>query len=311
MNVAPKKKRLLKVFIAVYLLFVVAWLVGQAFPTMRGTAKVYRLGPEIEGSHLAEAFTVTTFSGRILEERVAKALEKAGVGTVRIEATEEPVRIPNALGKRIESLVLPKGTHVNEELWNLVLAAERAGRPDAEVVVTGTGNIIGFSLDLVLVMINFAGLLCILYVFLWDPILEMLDKRAEKIRTHLDSAAGKRKEAGALRDKYAGLMEGAKREREELVQGGQREGEAERQKTIRRAHEEAQTIIHQAREEIEAEVAQARRALRREVASLSAEIAAEILRRELNPEDHEALVQDFLKKVAAGGDEPPANEKTD
>lgn len=198
MNVAPKKKRLLKVFIAVYLLFVVAWLVGQAFPTMRGTAKVYRLGPEIEGSHLAEAFTVTTFSGRILEERVAKALEKAGVGTVRIEATEEPVRIPNALGKRIESLVLPKGTHVNEELWNLVLAAERAGRPDAEVVVTGTGNIIGFSLDLVLVMINFAGLLCILYVFLWDPILEMLDKRAEKIRTHLDSAAGKRKEAGCF-----------------------------------------------------------------------------------------------------------------
>ena len=298
MNVAPNKRRLAKAFIAVYVAIAAVWFF-HAVVTTRGPGRQYALAPEIKDLHLSEPFEATATAGKTLDPDVARVLKRAGVPTVRLEDGKE-VLVDNGVGRRLRSIPMPKGTHITEDLWNLVLADEARERPAAKVFVGGRGTVLGFSLDLALVMVNFLGLLCILYVFFWDPLLAMLDHRAETIRSQLREAKGEREEARSLRDKYAGLMQGAKKDREELITGGQREGETERQKILDRAREEAEKVLARAREEIQGEAARARRRLRREVASLSAEIAAEILRRELNAQDQEALVRDFLDKADAG-----------
>ena len=297
-NVAPNKRRLAKAFIAVYVAIAAVWFF-HAVVTTRGPGRQYALAPEIKDLHLSEPFEATATAGKTLDPDVARVLKRAGVPTVRLEDGKE-VLVDNGVGRRLRSIPMPKGTHITEDLWNLVLADEARERPAAKVFVGGRGTVLGFSLDLALVMVNFLGLLCILYVFFWDPLLAMLDHRAETIRSQLREAKGEREEARSLRDKYAGLMQGAKKDREELITGGQREGETERQKILDRAREEAEKVLARAREEIQGEAARARRRLRREVASLSAEIAAEILRRELNAQDQEALVRDFLDKADAG-----------
>jgi F-type H+-transporting ATPase subunit b len=298
-NVAPNKRRLAKAFIVVYVLIAAAWL-AHAVATTRGPGKEYVLGPEIENFRLTAPFEAAALAGKPLDQDMAHALKRAGIVTVFLESGKE-VLVDNGVGQRLRSIPMPKGTHITEELWNLVLAEEARQRPDAKVVIGGTGTVLGFSLDLVLVLVNFLGLLCLLYVFFWDPLLAMLDHRAEMIRSQLAEAKNEREKARSLRDKYAGLIEGAKKEREELIAGGEREGEAERQKTLERARREAEKVLARAGEDIQGEEARARRNLRREVVSLSAEIAAEILRRELKPRDHETLIQEFLDKADAGG----------
>ena len=298
MNVAPNKKRLAKAFVVVYVAIAAAWFF-HAVVTTRGPGREYALAPEIKDLRLTEPFETTAFAGKTLDEDTARALRRAGVPTVVLENGKE-VLVDNAEGQRLRSIPMPKGTHITEDLWNLVLADEARERPAAKVFVGGRGTVLGFSLDLALVMVNFFGLLCILYVFFWDPLLAMLDHRAETIQSQLKEAKSEREEARSLRDKYAGLMQGAKKDREELIAGGQHEGEMERQKILDRAREEAEKVLARAGEDIQGEAARARRHLRREVASLSAEIAAEILRRELKAEDHEALVRDFLDKADAG-----------
>ncbi len=294
---APGKKRLLKVFIVVYLALVAALLV-HAFSGMKGTRRLYKMTPDLVGLELAEPLEVRSLDGLVLDAARAKAFNAADVATVRL-ADGRQVDTDAAVGEELGVMTLPAGTKITEELWTQVLAPESSARADEDLAVTGDGNIIGFSLNLAFTVMNFVGLLCILYVFVWDPVLEMLDKRADTIRGDIEDARRRREEAKGLRAKYAELMQGAKKEREELVAAGQRDGESERQKIIERARGEAEKIIQQARGEIGAEAERARKDLRREVGGLSAEIAAEILRRELRPEDHEALVQEFLKKVEA------------
>ncbi|MGB2967092.1 MAG: F0F1 ATP synthase subunit B [Phycisphaerae bacterium] len=309
MKIAPNKKRLAKVFLAVYIPIVLLWF-GHAILTTKGAGRAYRLGPDLKEQHLTEPFEVRAVAGRTLDEDLARILKRAGATTVVLETGRE-VLVDNGLDQVLRSVILPKDTHITENLYNLVLADEARQRPDAVAYIRGRGKIMGFSLDLAMVVLNFLGLLCLLYVFFWDPLLEMLDRRAETVRSQLHEAKTKRGEALGLRDRYAGLIEGAKKEREQLIEGGEREAEAERRKTLDRARQEAEKVLERARQEIEGEAAQAKRQLRREVAGLSADIAAEILRRELRPEDHKALVQDFLDKAdAPGGDgKPPQGKK--
>ncbi len=296
--VAPKKKRLLKLLAIVYGVVVLAVLV-HAFLSMQGVGKLYALGPELVGRELTEPFEVRHLAGKTLDEALARALRQAVVLEVEL-ADGSRALITEALGETLGTVTLPEGTTIGEGLWQTVLKPERQVRPDAKVPIRGTGDIIGFGLDLVLVVLNFFGLLCILYAFVWDPIIEMLDKRAETVRSEVEEARKQRETARSLRGKYDALMRGAKQEREELVAAGQRDGDAERRKIIEQARGEAEKVLAQARDEIGAEAARARRELRREVGALSAEIAAEILRRELRPDDHDALVREFLSKVGNG-----------
>ncbi len=301
---APAKKRLLWAFIVVYVL-ATAGLMVHAFLGTHGRAQVYGLTREVtefKDAHLMEPLEVRALAdeGVVLDADRVQALDEAGVATVTV-AGGEVVDTAQAVGRQAGVLTLPAGTKLTPALWRQVLVLEARARPALRIPIQAKGNIIGFSFTMAVVVLNFFGLLCLLYVFVWDPILGMLDARAETIRSEIDEAAAKRKEARGLRDKYAELMDGAKREREALVAAGQRDGEAERQKILDRARDEAEKLIAQAREEIGAETEKARRELMAEVGRLSTDVAGAILSREVRPEDHDALVQDFLAKVDAGG----------
>jgi F-type H+-transporting ATPase subunit b len=59
----------------------------------------------------------------------------------------------------------------------------------------------------------------------------------------------------------------------------------------------AERIKSQAQFTIEQETAQAKNELRREVAELSAQVAEDLLKQNIKPEDQARLVSDYLAKV--------------
>ena len=298
------KKRVLKLFALVYAGLVVAFFVFTAMTT-KGPGKRRTLDEKLAraNAHLTEPLDLTSLEGKPVTAPVADALTSAGITVIATADDAEAAVGPGlvARGAVFSKAVLPAGTKLTQALWNEVLDAERQSRLDGGrddyVYVTGTGDIMGFDYTLIFVVVNFLGLLVILYLLLWEPILKVLDDRAATIADDLATASKTREDAAGLKGKYQQLMIGSKQERQELIAEGRKEGQAERQRIVGTAREESDKIIARTQEELQAAADRARSDLRGEIGGLSISLAEKILAREVTEKDNQQLIEDFLAKL--------------
>jgi F-type H+-transporting ATPase subunit b len=177
-------------------------------------------------------------------------------------------------------------------------AAVNAGAPN-QALVSGDGNVVGFDMTLLLIALNFLGLLGSLYLLLWDPILKALDNRSESIRTELETARTARTQADELLGKYNTQLDDAREQRQKLIHSGREEGNKERDRIIAEARNEAGQVLARGRSDIETEMTAVRTALRRELGGLAVDLAEQILRREVKESDQEQLLHSFLEELEA------------
>jgi F-type H+-transporting ATPase subunit b len=146
-------------------------------------------------------------------------------------------------------------------------------------------------------VINFVILIAILYWFLAKLIKDFFIKRRESIKEALE-AAKKSKEAAdrrykELSDKIAQLEEKAKGIIAELRE----EGEKEKEKIIRDAGETAKKILEQAEVTASHEIKKAIAGLRQDAANLIVRLAEEAIKKEINAQDQERLIKDYIDKL--------------
>jgi len=146
-------------------------------------------------------------------------------------------------------------------------------------------------------IINFLVLLALLYKFLWNPILNTLDKRREEISSNLSSAESMKQQAEEMLEEYKKKIAAAKSEAQDIINQANRAAEETRNKIMSQAHEEAAKITEKAREEIRREKEQALKEVRDEIATLAVLAAGKVLERSMTKEDHEKLVREFLSEV--------------
>ncbi|KUK11104.1 MAG: ATP synthase subunit b [Clostridia bacterium 41_269] len=151
--------------------------------------------------------------------------------------------------------------------------------------------------ELIWAIINFLVLLALLYKFLWNPILNTLDKRSEEIKSNLSSAEALKKQAEEMLEEYKKKIADAKSEAQAIINQANKAAEENRNKIISQAHEEAARIIEKAREEIRREKEQALKEVRDEIATLAVMAAGKVLEKSITKEDHEKLVREFLAEV--------------
>ncbi len=168
------------------------------------------------------------------------------------------------------------------------------------------GTIININYTLIMQCLNFAILLLVLYGYLWDPLLQFLDKRRALISERLDDAARSRKEAeGLLQQRHHELGQ-LRSERGGIVEQAKSLGEQERGRIVERARREAEMLMQQTEERLGEEVRRARVALREEVAELAVRVAAQVLKREISRQDHDTLIEDVVARMTLTQEPPPA-----
>jgi len=155
----------------------------------------------------------------------------------------------------------------------------------------------GFSRDVVWQIIAFVLLAIFLVKVLKKPILAFLMKRKEEIKNSLDQAKKKEMEAQRLLGEWEKKLEFMSREITELHQSIQLEGDAERRRIIGRAQEEGARIRRQAQVIAEQEVKKARASLKKEMVNLSVELADNLLKKAIQPQDQERLVKEYIGKM--------------
>ncbi len=140
----------------------------------------------------------------------------------------------------------------------------------------------------------FGLVIVVLGKFAWTPLLNGLQKREEFIRTSLEEAKQDRLESEARLQEYEQKLREAKDEAGDIIDQAKTEAESLRVRLEQQAREESDNMLDRAKREIEIAKQSAVKELYSTSAELATGIAGKILRRELNPQDHDRLIEESI-----------------
>ncbi len=154
---------------------------------------------------------------------------------------------------------------------------------------------LGFNLPgLIAQLVNFLILLIVLRLFLYRPLLRILDQRRERIREGLSRAEQAVEQASASEDEARRVMEQARAEGREAVQASQQAAERLREELEDRARQDAEQIVARARQEVQAERDRAIQQLHQEFADLTITAAERVIGQSLDRAAHQRLIDEVL-----------------
>jgi len=134
--------------------------------------------------------------------------------------------------------------------------------------------------------------------FVFGLLGRVLDERAAKIQGQIEDADEQRREAERLRRQYEEQLAGSRQQADQVLEEARRDAERVRADLIARAEADAEQIVARAREDAEASRARVVSDLRNQVALASVELAGRIVQRELDPERHRALVDQYINDLS-------------
>ena len=146
-------------------------------------------------------------------------------------------------------------------------------------------------------ILNFLVLLAILAKFAYNPLLQAMDDRLNRIINDFDSAEQTRLDAEALKEQYAEQLAGARQEATEIVNKANQIAQNLHDELVEQARVEQEALLANAKERIEQEKQQALLDIRSEVIKLSTLIAGKIVNQKLNSENDQKLVANVADEV--------------
>jgi F-type H+-transporting ATPase subunit b len=146
-------------------------------------------------------------------------------------------------------------------------------------------------------IVTFLVLLALLAKFAWNPLLQALESRQERIRRALEDAERARQELERLQQESAKMMQQARIEAESIVTQTRADAERLREELKHKAKDEADNILRNAQQQIQLQTRQAIQQIRHEVADIAVLLASKVLERNLAKEDNARLIDDTLKQI--------------
>jgi len=143
-------------------------------------------------------------------------------------------------------------------------------------------------------MVVFFILWWVVAKFVWPPLIKALDERAAKVADGLAAAEKGKVDLDLATKRADQALAEAKNEGTQRIAEAEKRAQQSAEEIKQNAQTEAARIISQAKSEAEQQVIRARDVLRNEVAVLAVKGAEQILRREVDPKAHAALL-DQLK----------------
>ncbi len=154
---------------------------------------------------------------------------------------------------------------------------------------------LGFNLPgLISQLVNFLILMIVLRLFLYRPLLNMLDQRKQRIEEGLNRAEEAVKQASASEDEARRIMDEARAEGRVAIQRSQEAAERLRGELEQRARDDADQIVTRAREEVQAERDRAIQQLHEEFADLTIAASERVIGQSLDRTAHQRLIDEVL-----------------
>ena len=133
--------------------------------------------------------------------------------------------------------------------------------------------------------------------FLLNKVLEVLDKRREAADAQITQAQAAKDEAMAIKQTYEENMKQAKAEANEILAHAQKTAAARSEEIIGQAQSQAAHIKEKAAADIAQEKKKALNDAKDEISEVAMSIAEKVVERQLNREDQETLIHQFIDNL--------------
>lgn len=147
---------------------------------------------------------------------------------------------------------------------------------------------------LVAQVVNFTFLLIVLRLFIYKPVLKMLDERRERIREGLAAAERGREAAVEANREAQAQIDAARAEGQAIVAQAQQVAQRLQEDGRAQAAQQAEALLERARGEIALERDAAIAELRREFADLTIAAAERVIGQSLDRNAHQRLIEEAL-----------------
>jgi F-type H+-transporting ATPase subunit b len=176
-----------------------------------------------------------------------------------------------------------------------------------EPVILGIGAL-GLNLPaLIAQLINFTLLLVVFRLFLYKPLLRILDERKKRIEEGLQASDEAKERLSQTEQEVAAEMSRARQEAQAIVTQAQQASARIQEEARESARAESDQIIERARQEIQLERDAAISDLRSEFADLTITAAERVIRRSLDRQAHSEIIEQTLAEAPTGDGGPSQN----
>lgn len=151
-------------------------------------------------------------------------------------------------------------------------------------------------LEVLIHLFNLAVLMTGMGLLLYKPIKKFMKKRAEEYQKAEEESRKIREEADEMKNEYKSILGGAKHEASQIVQDAVVSAEKQAENIIEDAKKKADFVKKKGESEVNEYIAAQKDALSDSVARLAVSIAANILEREVSPEDNEKLIVSAIEQ---------------
>ena len=146
-------------------------------------------------------------------------------------------------------------------------------------------------------LVIFLILFAILAKYAWKPIVAQIQRREDDIKSKIDDAEKRQTKAEEMMEDYKERLDDIDARSDQMLLEARKTAAAETQRILDDAHRQAEKVTTVAQNDITAATEDARKQLKSETATLAAQIAAEVLQKNLTPEDHQRLIDDACSKI--------------
>ncbi len=149
-------------------------------------------------------------------------------------------------------------------------------------------------------IVNFVALAFLLRRFAYKPLLDLLDKRRERIEKGLEDAHVAKEARANAENERQKILEAARTEAQSILAEANRRGDAQVAQVLEQAREQAQRILEDARDEVQAERDRMLGQMRGHIAALSIAAAGQIIDEKLDERRQRQLVSEFFSGLQGG-----------
>ena len=158
---------------------------------------------------------------------------------------------------------------------------------------------IGINIPLLVAfVVNFVILFGLLGLFLYKPVLKMLDERSRRAKESMERAEATKEEYARAESEVRVMISKAREDGQAVINQAAEMGERLREEARQEARKEAEAIINRTRAELEEERDKVIDGLRREFVDISILAAEKVINETLDKERHRRLIEESLGESA-------------
>lgn len=131
----------------------------------------------------------------------------------------------------------------------------------------------------------------------FNKVKEIIEAREKEVDELYNNAENAKSKAETMEREYTKKLNEAKSEATEIIKSAQSRANIKAEEIVNKASDDAKNITHKASVNIEAEKQKATQELKSEIADIAVQVASKIIEKEINKDDHNKLVQDFIESV--------------